>query len=439
MSGTLKRDVNHRQQSLLQTICNKFLFFFESALFKSPKKKLEFLNLSRNLDTDSESELDYDTKIFRKKPGKPSGKIINTSKRTYIMDTKYIEDPNKNVIDITIPEDFTIINDDTGKIILARDNHSIPEDENLNRQILELEQRLIERGIPRHFNFRNMAVLIKQKDDNPNIIKLYFLDNDDEYKRIIEQLLQSEVLSQHDLTLIQNYKIDIIQKLLMQAKRMNIELQYPFLAFSNVPFNYEGRIASYHQDKIVTTLTNERFSAALYDIFESPEVNYSFFKYKNNCVSTTISFNYKGKKIVIRFMACPNTTVAIDNIYTTHSKPYHCNISDIDIYPKVNREIGNEQLAPINTERSLNRIGIKFINPEEYAKIIELLTRTSGFIGIVELDEISLQPVETHQNLSVGQFLTAPGIDEVVVGGRKKRTKRRRTKRRRTKRKIIRK
>ena len=416
MSRGLKRQNPGLQQqpSMFQYVCNKFSFFFESALFKSPKKKLEFLNLSRDLDTDSDTELEPPIK----------------RNRETTHDEDYTPDNN---IDIEIPKDFTVRNDDTKKIILSRDNHSILENKKYYHKILELEKRLIEGGIPRNFNFRNMAVLIKQKDDNPNIIELYFLDNDDEYKRIIQ------VLSPDDLTLIKNYKIDIIQKLLMQAKKMHIELEYPFLAFSNVPFNYEGRIASYHQDKILTTLTSERFSTALYNIFESPEVNYSFFKYKNNCVSTTISFNYKGKKIVIRFMACPNTTVAIDNIYTTHSKPYHCNISDIDIYPKVNREFGDEELAPINTERSLNRIGIKFINPDEFAEINELLTRTSGFIDRVELDERSLHPGKRHQSLSVGQLLKATNLDDVVVGGRKKRTKRRKTKRRKTKRKIIRK
>jgi len=439
MELSLTRHDNKPPDSFIQSVCNKFSFLVD--FFQPRKKYQEILKLFPR-DSDTDSDTDTDSKSSKNVKRK-SGKILSSNKRNDrkfepyrenpIIDTENpIIDTENPIIDIEIPEDFTIINDSTEKIILSRDNHSIRENEEIYSQILELEKRLIQSGIdiPRHLNFRNMGVLIKKKDGDPNIIELHFLDNSNEYKKL------SELLTTEDLLLIESYKIDIVKTLLLQAKKMGIELKYPFLLFSNVPFNYEGTTALYHHDNIVITVTNESFSTNLFRIFNFPEVNYSFFKYKNNCVSTTISFNYKGKKVVIRFQACPDTTIAIDNIYTIHSKPYYCDISNIDIFPKVNREIGNELLAPINTLRSLNRIGIKFLTLEEYEKLSKIPNLINSS---VELNEESLQPSEKNQSIGVEQFLRARNIGKVVFGGRKKSIKKRKTKRRKTKRKVIRK
>ena len=297
--------------------------------------------------------------------------------------------------DASNKENYTLITRDRD-FILAIDNNSIDEYSSHISPDLEIK-------------IRNMA-FIMVFDENTQEIEIKILQSNDEDNGRISSL-SPQLILQH--------KIDIITNFLREAQKMNIQLQFPCIGYSNVPHSDGDTISAYHQDNIVSIVTHESNRSKLDNIISnsgrSRRVDLSFFKYKSDCVSTTIKIFYNGEWIEIRFNACPTTTLAINNILNHHSKPFIIKQDKGKTYT-ANRTIFNERiLSDTGTQRSLNRIGVKFLSPEQLIKINQL--------GGIYLTTFKISLPEQKREFFVRTLSTHLGKTILQGGKRKTRTR----------------
>lgn len=326
------------------------------------------------------------------------------------------EEPPITIKDDAIGENYTLVTR-SGEFILAIDNNSTND---------FLTDFLTDIPTMHEVAIRNMA-FIMEFDETRQEVEIKILQSSNEDNHILRSIPPYLLLE---------YKKNIITNFLLESQKMNIQLKYPCIGYSNVPHsNGDIKSPAYHQDNIVSIVTNQNFRESLDGIIsnegKSRRVDYSFFRYKSDCVSTTIKIFYNGEWIEIRFNACPKTTIAINNILDEHSRPFLIEKDEGKTYKADRRQLNEKLSLGFGQKRSLNRIEVKFLTPTQLDKIYNLrnIVLSPPFNFFLQQPKITgeVRTLSTHLDRTILQ------------GGRKKRTKKRRTKRRKTKRKIIRK
>jgi hypothetical protein len=397
---SLKRQINNPKSSFSLFDAFKSI----SSLF--PKQELPHVPVTRKLSNSSKSIKSSNHPIDKigKSPRKSSrldSSRLDSSRESSIVDSsressrESSQNPyNPPIIryNVSKQDDFTIVNT-SREFILAIDNYSndeaIPE--------------------PLELDSRNMA-FIMELDEQTRIVNI--------------KILQGIPIPPEKQELVMQYKINIIKNFLYEIQKMNIPLLFPCIGYSNVPRNFGHRQSMYHQDSIVSNVICDSFRGDLDKIISnngvSRHVDLSFFKYKDDCVSTTIKIFYNGEWIEIRFDACPTTTLAINNVLTQHSKPFIMKDVESKMFTSDRRELNKKVLSNVGEERSLNRIGIKFLTQDQLTGINEM-----GNIYLTTFDFPLPNPERKIQVRTLSNHL---GITSLFGGKRKRKRKSRKYK-----------
>jgi len=374
----------------------------KNSYVKSPREVSSIVKSSRkNSYVKSPREVSSIVKSSRKNSSIVDSSIVDSPREdSSIVDSSIVDSSRNSYVkpSVTIKEDasdkenYTLVTRDRD-FILAIDHNSIDEYSSRIRPDLEV-------------NIRNMA-FIMVFDERTQEIEIRILQSNDKDNDVIRSL-SPQLIVQH--------KIDIITNFLREAQKMNIPLQFPCIGYSNVPHSDGDTISAYHKDNIVSIVIHGSIKNKLDDIISnfgiSRRVDLSFFKYKSDCVSTTIKIFYNGEEIEIRFNACPTTTLAINNIINDHSKPFIIKQDKGKTYTADRTRLNKKILSGIHKHRSLNRIGVKFLSPDQLTEINRL--------GGIYLTTFRISLPEQKREFFVRTLSTQLG-KTILEGGKRKR------------------
>ena len=257
-------------------------------------------------------------------------------------------------------------------------------------------------------------------------------------------------LTKPDKIRVDQYKKNIVYNFLLKLKRFGIILNGPYILYSNRPkiFNYSHRP---HQDCIYNFIVREDISRYIQENMRYDRLaDYVFIQYPKECVSTTYEFKYGGEKKSLRYIVCPDTTFAFNNLSdetTNPPTPYeHSTPSILTRETSGDNQQGNTLVAKQSSEvRYLSRDLLQNISIElcKYLKLkctIHVFTEEEEkklFKDLSQVKPIHSQTLEEYYNMP--RDLREKLFGQCGGTIKTKRRKRRRKRRRKTKRKIIRK